>query len=68
MSQPISADRAEQPLKPDTQVTTASWDHLDHLNYVSIVDVSYRGSRIFCRSELRHSEYISPDGVRACDV
>jgi hypothetical protein len=29
MSQPSAADRAEQPLTPDTQVTTASWDHLD---------------------------------------
>src|SRR3954465_13510672 len=28
-SQPSAADPAEQPLMPDTQVTTASWDHLD---------------------------------------
>ena len=68
MSQPSSADHAEQPLTPDTQVTTASWDHLDRLIYVSIVDVSRCESGIFWRSELRHSQYVSADTVRAGDV
>jgi hypothetical protein len=31
LSQPYAADRTEQPLTPGTQVTTFSWDHLEHL-------------------------------------
>ena len=36
MSQPSAADRAEQPLTPDTPVTTASRDYLERSTHLSI--------------------------------
>ena len=67
MSQPSAADLAEQPLTPDTQVTTASWDHLDRFIQFSI-DVSRCGAGLFRPFEFRHSQYVSTDTVRAGDV
>jgi hypothetical protein len=67
MSQPRAADRAEQPLTPDTQVATASWDQLEHIIYL-VVDVSRCGSGIFWLSESQHFEYVSTDSVRVGNV
>jgi hypothetical protein len=68
MSQLFAADRTEQPLTPDTPVTTASLDHLEIFSQPSIVDVSRCKPRIFRHPERRHTKYPPTDTVRARDV
>ena len=68
MSQPSSADRTEQPLTPDTQVTTSVGITLTSLSTFPSSTFARYGSGIFWLSEFRHSEYVSTDTVRPGDV
>ena len=73
MRQPSSADLAEQPLTPDTPVTTASRDCLERSTLLSI-DASLQWAALcwaatfFRLDTCWRPQYISADTVRAGDV
>jgi hypothetical protein len=74
-TQPVRAESAaspltanEQPLMPDTPVTTTSWDHLDYPIHSFIVAISRSASRISGLPKFRYPEHLSTDTVRARDL